>query len=107
MQQLHHLQRGPASGTSRASLLARRSAAAAVPLHRPSPAASSRRAVVPAAQPLDVIIVGSGIGGLVAAKTLVEIGANVRVYESKNESGALDGPGGIFVQVGGRWTTSL
>ncbi|KAG2452720.1 hypothetical protein HYH02_002952 [Chlamydomonas schloesseri] len=52
-------------------------------------------------RPLDVVVVGAGIGGLVTASALLEAGARVRVYESRTLEQALDGPGGILVQANG------
>ncbi|KAG2427821.1 hypothetical protein HXX76_012143 [Chlamydomonas incerta] len=51
--------------------------------------------------PLDVVVVGAGIGGLVTASALLEAGARVRVYEARSLEQALDGPGGILVQANG------
>ncbi|KXZ52740.1 hypothetical protein GPECTOR_8g132 [Gonium pectorale] len=58
-------------------------------------------------RPLDVIIVGAGIGGLTAASALLESGANVRVFESRPQELALDGPGGIMVQANGEKVLAL
>ncbi|GFR52510.1 hypothetical protein Agub_g15085, partial [Astrephomene gubernaculifera] len=72
---------------------------------RPPLASPSRRPVTckctSSAQPrspLDVIIVGSGIGGLTAASALLEAGARVRIYEFRKKDDALTGPGGIQIQ---------
>ncbi|PNW74503.1 hypothetical protein CHLRE_12g493700v5 [Chlamydomonas reinhardtii] len=63
-------------------------------VHATSPSSSPQR-------PLDVVVVGAGIGGLVTASALLEAGARVRVYEARSLEQALDGPGGIQVQANG------
>lgn len=74
-------------------------------IHRPRPRlalccrASAQPATHVARRPLDIAIVGSGIGGLTAAAALAETGANVRVFEARSQEEALAGPGGINLQV--------
>ncbi len=61
--------------------------------------ASAQPATHGSRRPLDIAIVGSGIGGLTAAAALAETGAMVRVFEARSQEEALAGPGGIMIQV--------
>jgi 2-polyprenyl-6-methoxyphenol hydroxylase-like FAD-dependent oxidoreductase len=45
-----------------------------------------------------VLIVGGGIGGLTAARALLDAGLPASVIERRGASGMLSGPGGIFIQ---------
>jgi 2-polyprenyl-6-methoxyphenol hydroxylase-like FAD-dependent oxidoreductase len=47
---------------------------------------------------LKVMIVGGGIGGLTLARACLDVGIQVAVYEKRQLSDMLSGPGGIFIQ---------
>ncbi|GLI59170.1 hypothetical protein VaNZ11_000999 [Volvox africanus] len=49
-------------------------------------------------RPLDVIVIGGGIGGLTTALALLEAGFRVRVFEGRQKAASMTGPGGIQVQ---------
>ncbi|GIL65163.1 hypothetical protein Vafri_18959, partial [Volvox africanus] len=49
-------------------------------------------------RPLDVIVIGGGIGGLATAAALLEAGFRVRVFEGRQKAASMTGPGGILVQ---------
>jgi 2-polyprenyl-6-methoxyphenol hydroxylase-like FAD-dependent oxidoreductase len=47
---------------------------------------------------MKVLVVGGGIGGLTAARALLDVGFEVSVLERRPLAGMLSGPGGIFIQ---------
>lgn len=58
-------------------------------------------------QMVDVVVIGAGVAGLVAAHDLVQGGSDVRVLEARDRVGGrlLNGelPGGSPIEVGGQW----
>ena len=78
-------------------------APSAAPCHT-APSSAPIKPVGPPLKKLRAVVVGGGVAGLVAARALLDAGAEVSVYERRSQAEMLSG--GCFLFVKTQWACS-